>query len=120
MRSISISISSYILGFESVFNFVNNPLIFFGIPILLILISFDIDGLEPTLCPNTGTPVPGGLTWDMAIFLIRRLSESGKRIVGFDLCEVAIGNNKVDGWDAIVGARVLHKLCVAALVSRQG
>ena len=85
-----------------------------------VYISFDIDGLEPTLCPNTGTPVPGGLTWDMAMFLIRRLSESGKRIVGFDLCEVAIGNNNVDGWDAIVGARVLHKLCVAALVSRQG
>lgn len=76
-----------------------------------IYISFDIDGLEPSMCPHTGTPVPGGLTFDMAVYLLRFLA-GRKRIVGFDLCEVAPGRN--DEWDANVGARLLHKLCLYA------
>jgi agmatinase len=32
-------------------------------------ISFDIDGLDPTLCPNTGTPVPGGFQFEEATYL---------------------------------------------------
>ena len=35
-----------------------------------VYVSFDIDGLDPALCPETGTPVPGGLTWDEAVFLL--------------------------------------------------
>jgi agmatinase len=71
-------------------------------------ISFDIDGLSPEFCPNTGTPVPGGLSFDQAAYLIRTLAESGRRIVGFDLNEVAPGS---DQWDGNVGARLLFKLC---------
>ena len=73
-----------------------------------VYISFDIDGLTPELCPNTGTPVPGGLTFEQAIYLIKRLVEKGKTIVGFDLCEVAPGKTE---WDGNVGARVLYRLC---------
>ncbi|RMF23399.1 MAG: agmatinase [Bacteroidetes bacterium] len=73
-----------------------------------VYVSFDIDGLEPILCPNTGTPVPGGLSFDQAAYLLRRVVDSGRRIIGFDLCEVAgLGNE----WDGNVGARVLYKLC---------
>ena len=36
-------------------------------------ISFDIDGLNPTYCPNTGTPVPGGLTADQVFYLFENL-----------------------------------------------
>ena len=72
-------------------------------------ISFDIDGLDQTLCPNTGTPVPGGLAFEEATYLLSRLTASGKKIIGFDLVEVSPG--KHDEWDANVGARMLWHLC---------
>ncbi len=83
-----------------------------------VYISFDIDGLDPSLCPNTGTPVPGGLDWDMAIYLLRKLSRSGKKIVGFDLCEVATSPEQFDSWDTIIGARLLYQLYLATRMSR--
>ncbi|MEO0396008.1 MAG: agmatinase family protein [Cyanobacteria bacterium P01_A01_bin.137] len=73
-----------------------------------VYISFDIDGLSPMFCPHTGTPVPGGLTFSSAVYLIQQLQKAGKRIIGFDLCEVAPGPN--DQWDGNVGARLLYKL----------
>ncbi len=80
-----------------------------------VYISFDIDGLNPTLCPGTGTPVPGGLEYDQVIFLIKRLVAAGKVIIGFDLNEVAPGR---DDWDANVGARLLYQLCNWMAVSQ--
>ncbi len=76
-----------------------------------IYISFDIDGLDPKLCPNTGTPVPGGFETDQVFYLFRMIHESGRKIIGFDLNEVSNGDHIGDGIDAIVGARVLFKLC---------
>lgn len=73
-----------------------------------VYISFDIDGLSPHLCPNTGTPVPGGLSFNQATFLIKELVRTGRQIIGFDLSEVAPGNNE---WDANVGSRLLYQLC---------
>lgn len=83
-----------------------------------VYVSFDIDGLEPWLCPSTGTPVPGGLTFHQASYLIKALALSGKTIVGFDLNEVAPSGRKDDEWDGNVGARILYKLCGAALLSQ--
>jgi len=80
-----------------------------------VYISFDIDGLDPSLCPNTGTPVPGGLLFNHILFLIDQLASSGKKIVGFDLCEVAPG--KENTWDANVGARVLYLLALLAITN---
>lgn len=71
-----------------------------------VYISFDIDGLVPHLCPNTGTPVPGGLDFNQAFYLINLIVESGRTIIGFDLCEV----NGENEWDGSVGARVLYRL----------
>ncbi len=82
-----------------------------------VWVSFDIDGLDPALCPHTGTPVPGGLSFSTAVLLLARLVESGRRIVGFDLNEVSPGPDG-DEWDANVGARVLYKLCGFALLTR--
>lgn len=82
-------------------------------------VSFDIDGLDPALCPGTGTPVPGGLGWHQALLLVETVVRSGRRIVGLDLCEVApspVG----DEWDANVGARLLYKLIGFALASGKG
>jgi len=72
-------------------------------------ISFDIDGLDPALCPNTGTPVPGGFKFEEATYLLSRLANSGRKIIGFDLVEVSPG--KHNDWDANVGARMLFHLC---------
>ena len=76
-----------------------------------VYVSFDIDGLDPGLCPHTGTPVPGGLRFDEAVYLLMRLRESGRQLIGFDLCEVAPSASDDDQWDANVGARILYKLC---------
>lgn len=78
-----------------------------------VYISFDIDGLSPDNCPNTGTPVLGGLSFQESVYMINKVVESGRKIVGFDLCEVAPGED--NDWDANVGARVLYKLCNLAL-----
>jgi len=80
-------------------------------------ISFDIDGLCPWYCPNTGTPVPGGFSFEQAAYLLTKLAESGKEIIGFDLVEVAPGEN--DDWDGNVGARMLFHLC-GVLAKSQG
>ncbi len=71
-------------------------------------ISFDVDGLDPKLCPNTGTPVPGGFEAEQVFYLFRRIQESGKQIIAFDFNEVGVGDND---WDANVGARILFRLC---------
>ncbi len=81
-----------------------------------VYLSFDIDGLDPALCPHTGTPVPGGLSFAQATYLLRAVVESGRRIVGFDLCEVAPGP-RGDEWDGNVGARLLYKMIGWALLS---
>ncbi len=70
-----------------------------------VYISFDIDGLDPKLCPATGTPVPGGLELDEAFCLLREVADN-RDIIGFDLCEVG-----PDEWDGNVGARIIYKLC---------
>ena len=81
-----------------------------------VYLSFDIDGLDPKLCPNTGTPVPGGLELEQAIYLIEKLVYSGRTIIGFDLNEVVPGD---DEWDANVGARLLYRLANMCLVSNR-
>jgi agmatinase len=74
-----------------------------------VSISFDIDGMYPWYCPNTGTPVPGGFSFEQATYLFNKLASSGKEIIGFDLVEVAPSEN--DDWDGNVGARMLFHMC---------
>ena len=72
-----------------------------------VYISFDIDGLDPKLCPNTGTPVHGGFETEQVFYLIRKIIQSGRQFIGFDLVEIGVGEND---WDSNVGARILWKL----------
>ena len=53
-----------------------------------IFITFDVDGLDPSIMPETGTPVPGGLDWYMALDLAARAIQ-GRRVLGFDVVELA-------------------------------
>ncbi|MEG0789562.1 MAG: arginase family protein [Alistipes sp.] len=80
-----------------------------------VYISFDIDGLTVENCPHTGTPVVGGITFNKAVWLIDSVVRSGRRIIGFDVVEVAPREN--EPVDAIAGARVLWKLCGLTLKS---
>lgn len=79
-----------------------------------VYLSFDIDGLDPKLCPNTGTPVQGGLETEQVYYLLRRLLKKGKKLIGFDLNEVGVSSNE---WDENVGARILFKLCNLLILS---
>ncbi len=81
-----------------------------------VYISFDIDGLSAEQCPGTGTPVAGGLSFHEAIYLLNSVIKSGRRIIGFDLVEVAPRGDD-DEWDANVGARMLYKMCGLILKS---
>jgi len=91
-----------------------------------VYVSFDIDGLDPRFCPHTGTPVPGGLDFQEAVYLLKKVEQSGRQIIGFDLNEVSPGPMKPSAhktmdsareWDANVGARLLYKLCGYVLKS---
>lgn len=72
-----------------------------------VYLSFDVDGLDPKLCPNTGAPVLGGFESEQVFYLIRKIIQSGRKFIGFDLVEIGVGEND---WDANVGARILWKL----------
>ena len=82
-----------------------------------VYISFDIDGLKPYLCTNTGTPAPGGFTVEELIYLFEKIIASKRKIIGFDLCEVT--PEKEGEWNGNVGARILYKLCILAAKSSQ-
>lgn len=73
-----------------------------------VYISFDADGLDPKLCPNTGTPVAGGFEAEQITYLFRKVIESGRKLIGFDLNEVGVGEGVMD---ANIAARLLFKLC---------
>jgi len=84
-----------------------------------VWVSFDIDGLDPRFCPHTGTPVPGGLDTQEVVTILRELVRSGRRVVGFDLNEVAPNpSDPEDEWDGNVGARMLYKLVAFTLASQ--
>ena len=53
-----------------------------------VYISFDIDGLDPSAMPATGTPVPGGLTWRETLACLERCCV-GRTVIGADLVEFA-------------------------------
>ena len=80
-----------------------------------VYISFDIDGLDIGYCPHTGTPVPGGLQFNEALYLLQQVVASGRRIIGFDVVEVATAGEEKS--DAVVGARILWRLCGQTLLS---
>ena len=73
----------------------------------LVFISFDVDGLDPSIMPATGTPVPGGIGWYQALGLLRSVARQ-RQIVGFDLVELA----PLEGLHAptYLAAELVHKI----------
>ncbi len=80
-----------------------------------IYISFDVDGLDPSLMPATGTPSPGGLTWKETQFILERCVR-GREVAGLDVVELAPipGLHHAD----YTAARLTHLLM--ALAARGG
>ncbi len=83
-----------------------------------VYVSFDIDGLQISYCPHTGTPVSGGLSYNEVVYLLEQLVASGREIVGFDVVEVV--PHESDVTDLVVGARILFKLCGLTIKSNLG
>lgn len=83
-----------------------------------VYLSFDIDGLDPKLCPNTGTPVAGGFETEQVLYLSEKLVNSGKKIIGFDINEVSPGDEGGD-WDANVAARLLFRIANLTALSQE-
>lgn len=75
-----------------------------------VYISFDIDGIDPSFCPGTGTPEMGGLTSIQALEIVRGCR--GMNIVGADLVEVAPPYD-VGGITASAGAHLLFEILCA-------
>lgn len=76
-----------------------------------VYISLDVDGCQPYMFPHTGTPVPGGLSFEELDYLLSRLQKSGRKLVGFDVVEMAGPNKSASLPDGYFGSRLLYRLC---------
>ena len=82
----------------------------------LVYLTFDVDGLDPAVIPATGTPEPGGLSWHQALAMIESVAASGRRIVGFDVVELAPdGSSRPSDFAA---ARLVYN--IMGIVGRSG
>ena len=79
-----------------------------------VWLSIDVDGLDPAFCPTTGTPVPGGLSFAEARYLLLAIIHSGRRILGLDVVET--GNA---AYDANVSARLIYELAANAVTANR-
>lgn len=77
----------------------------------LIYVSFDVDGLDPSQMPATGTPVPGGLGFYQALRLVEHALK-GRKCIGLDVVELAPDGNAA--WD-FTAAQIVYRLMAAAI-----
>ncbi|WP_167941009.1 agmatinase [Desulfobaculum xiamenense] len=80
-----------------------------------IYVTFDVDGLDSTVMPATGTPVPGGLTWYQAQRLLR-MAIGGRRVIGFDVVELA----PIEGLHACDFAAAQLTYSIMGIIEREG
>jgi len=74
-----------------------------------VYLSFDIDGLDPSVAPGTGTPEPGGLTASQGIEIIRGCF--GLNLVGCDLVEVSPPYDTTGNTALLAANLVFEMLC---------
>jgi agmatinase len=82
-----------------------------------VYLTVDMDGFDPAVAPATGTPVPGGLSWDYGTGLIRALFEA-KEVIGADLVEVApvVGS----GLTEYAAAQLCYDMVAYRLLKQDG
>lgn len=72
-----------------------------------VYITFDLDAFDPSICPSTGTPEPGGLLWYETLEFLSKIFES-KNVVGFDIVELC--PNKIDRSSDFLAAKLYYKM----------
>ncbi|TCK66917.1 agmatinase [Winogradskyella wandonensis] len=72
-----------------------------------VYITFDLDALDPSICPSTGTPEPGGLLWYETLEFLKKVFEE-KNVVGFDIVELC--PNDIDKSSDFVAAKLYYKM----------
>lgn len=72
-----------------------------------VFFTLDIDGMDPSIFPSTGTPVPGGLSWYQTLSLFESVAKQ-RQIIGFDLLEFA----PIPGFHAyeFAASQLLYKM----------
>jgi agmatinase len=72
-----------------------------------VFFTLDVDGMDPSVFPSTGTPVPGGLGWYQTLNLFESVARQ-RQIIGFDVLEFA----PIDGFHAydFAAAQLMYKL----------
>ncbi len=81
-----------------------------------VYITLDMDVLDPSLYPGTGTPEPGGITWDLLIAGLKRFQ--GRRLIGMDCLELA-PHYDTTGVSAITMAKTLRELIILAQLRKR-
>lgn len=81
-----------------------------------VYLTIDMDAFDPSLVPATGTPEPGGLSWDEVNELVRRVIAAGKKIVGFDVVELCprAGHHA----SAMVAAKLVYRVLSMIFAAR--
>jgi agmatinase len=87
-----------------------------GVPLGPVYLTIDLDGLDPSVVPAVGTPVPGGLGWAETLAFIRRLA-AARQIIGADVVELA-PRGGLHYADA-AAARLVHKIIGYTAVARR-
>ena len=82
-----------------------------------IYVSLDVDGLFWSYAPGTGTPVPGGLSFNQTLFLLSEIKRQNKKLIAFDVVETSPGSvsNSLSEWNGNVSARLIYYLAGLAL-----
>jgi agmatinase len=85
------------------------------LPLGPLWLSWDVDGLDPSIVAQTGTPEPGGVDWYTVSELLRQLDASGRQIIGAELVELSPqpGHHAAD----FACARLAHRMLLAGLRS---
>ncbi|MCX6146290.1 MAG: agmatinase [Candidatus Kapabacteria bacterium] len=73
-----------------------------------IYITFDVDFFDPSIMPSTGTPEPDGFLYNDALEIFREIKRQGKRIIGFDVVELAPRENLQH--PDLTTARLIYKI----------
>ena len=72
----------------------------------VVYITFDLDVLDPSIMPSTGTPEPGGLGWYQVLRFLRAVCRQ-RRVVGFDVVELCPSDNRAPDF---LAAALVYKL----------
>lgn len=81
-----------------------------------VYISFDLDGLDPSILPATGTPLPGGLQWYPTLRFLEKVFRS-RRVVGFDVVELCPqADSKVSD---VLAAELVYKMITMESANRK-